>query len=284
MTMFDRLFRRRDPKAALKEVLGGAELPTFPDVVMRALELLRKDASLSQVAQVLCGDPGASTKLLSMVNSAAHSLRRPVKDVPQAAALLGRGRIEQTLLGMAVAEALPKKPIPGFDPKEFWRNASWRAAAARRFAQELHPSSASASYTAGLLQDMAMPILAGAVDGYSALVEQAQADGNALVALERKAHSWDHAEVAGWMCAEWSFPEELTAAISHHHMAANDNAAHAPTAVLLVAGLGDPDDQEARARVVSQAEQAHGMRAEATEQLLDEALDEASHISKLFAA
>jgi len=280
--MLKRLFRRRDPKAALKELLGGARLPTFPDVIMRALELLRQDASLSKVADVLCGDPGASTKLLSMVNSASHSLRRPVKDVPQAAALLGRARIEQTLLGMAVAEALPKKKIPGFDPTEFWRNASWRAAAARRIARELHPSSASASYTAGLLQDMAVPILAGAVDGYPALVEECKESGADLAQKEREAHGWDHAEVASWMCAEWNFPEDLTAAIAHHHMAANDNQSQAPVAVRLVAGLADPDDDQARARVLKEAESQCELCPEKTEATLTDALDEASQISKLF--
>ena len=77
-----------DPHASMKAVVGEYELPNFPVVTLRALELIRNDdTSLDEIGEAVSADPAATVRLLATVNSAAFSLRRSVDSVEQAVVL-----------------------------------------------------------------------------------------------------------------------------------------------------------------------------------------------------
>ncbi len=231
------VFRRRDPTADLRRALGDFEPPAFPASVLAALAEVRDpDSSPARIAAAVALDPGLTARILVRVNSPAFGLRRRVDSVPHAVSLLGRGPLESILISVGVRRVLPSRRVRGFDPARFWAAASRRAAVAGELAGVLHPRTRAQSVTAALLQDMALPFLATAgPDGYGELL--AETGGSpALPPLERAAFGWDHAEVAGWLCDAWQFPDLLATAITGHHGA--DSAA--PPAVRLV-GLLDDD-------------------------------------------
>ena len=65
------MFKKKplDPKAELQAVLGGYELPSFPALIMHALDKVRvENASLSEIAELVAADPGLSERLLKTVN------------------------------------------------------------------------------------------------------------------------------------------------------------------------------------------------------------------------
>lgn len=214
--MFGALKRMFDPKAKLRETLGTQELPSFPAITTRILRLLRDPtSSTAQIASLLAMDPGLSQRALRMVNCAAYGLRRPATDVGHAVNLLGRGPMENLVLGVAVQAALPRSPVSGFDPSSFWRTAARRAATAKALAAALEPRHQVACFTAGLLQDMAIPLLAHSRADYAGVLTSATPAE--LDRAERAAFGWDHPEVAGWLAMDWAFPEGLCQAIAGHH-------------------------------------------------------------------
>jgi HD-like signal output (HDOD) protein len=275
---------KRARQKAVRSVLGDFRLPSFPRAILGALDLLRRDqASLSKVAESLRYDPGITTRLLKTANSAAHALRRPVTTVPQAAAMLGRANLESLLLSVAVRTALPRPATPQFDLARFWELAGRRAAVARVLAGALHPSTADLSCTAALLQDMAVPLLAAVRPaGYGRILAQGGTEPSALVKLERAEFGCDHAEVAHWLCEEWSFPEHLTAAIAGHHddlSRAGANDVSVPAAVVLVARLGDGDPTLAADSIVQAAHTYYGLPPDACRLLIEAGLRESESIT-----
>ena len=194
-----------NPKEQMKAVLGDYELPSFPIIVMSAMEKVRDaDSSNSEISELVASDPGLSVRLLTTVNSAAYALKHKVNNIDHAVSLMGRGELESILISVAVHEVMPKENIPVFDAQRFWGAAARRAALARRLADQIDPSSRSESYTAALLQDMAIPILAQQrADDYGPVLEHWYANGFDLVTLERETFDWDHATVAMWMCDDW---------------------------------------------------------------------------------
>ena len=66
------------------------------------------------------------------------------------------------------------------EASRFWRAAARRATLARVFAQHMHAATQAEAFTAALLLDMAVPLLAG-VDsgGYAVLLDRWHADGAA---------------------------------------------------------------------------------------------------------
>lgn len=273
-----------DPKKALMRVLGDVELPTFPAVVTRALDELRnEDVSLREVGKTIAADPGLSVKILRVANSALYSLRHPARTVPHAVELLGRGEVESLLLGVAVGEALPTEQA-GLAPGEFWGAAARRAGIARELARELHPTTQSESFTAALLEDMAIPLLAAhRRDDYQPVLAAWREAGGDLAALERQRFDWDHAEVAMLLCKQWSFPESLTAAIAGHHGDPSGETAP-PPAVSLVSELGLLEDPEALQRLCDRAASEFGLSPERTAELVAAGLEAADSIAAQFAA
>jgi HD-like signal output (HDOD) protein len=206
--------KEQDPAAELRSVLGDAEVPTFPTPVIKSLEALRNpDSAATDVAEALAMDPGLTVKLLKLVNSAGFSPARPVNSVDQAVAVAGFGAVESLVLSVGVNAVLPKTPVEGYDQTNFWRAASRRATIARAFADELHPATSSLSFTAGLLQDMAIPLLAVARDDYQPLLVEWHNGGEDLHRMEEETFQWAHSDVAQWLCVAWDLPEALALAI-----------------------------------------------------------------------
>ncbi len=86
--------RKVDPEAELRRVLGDYQLPAFRGTVLRILDELRSpDASSSSVAAAVSVDPGVSTGLLKLVNSAAFGSARSVDTVAQAVTMLGNSSV-----------------------------------------------------------------------------------------------------------------------------------------------------------------------------------------------
>jgi len=219
----------RTPRAELTEALGEAHIPSFRANVMRLLKQLRDErATLATIARTAEADPGLTIRILRTVNSPAYGLRRKVDNVQHAISLLGRKELETLTLTMAVREGIPKSEHAD---RRFWQLAARRAAIARNLAQQVDPGNASLSFSAGLLQDLAIPLLAQARPSYRELL--ADVEGPAIVFAEKAAYGFDHSEVAGWLCECWGFPETLQQAIAGHH-----GTGDAPTPVLLVAMIG----------------------------------------------
>ena len=79
----------RDHKKALKQVMGGYVLPSFPSITMMVLERIRnEDSSVASVVEALSLDPGLSVRVLATANSAGFASRHRADDLTQAVAIL----------------------------------------------------------------------------------------------------------------------------------------------------------------------------------------------------
>ena len=211
-------FRRKSSEAEIAVVVGEFELPTFPQVATEALQRLADpDVDLRAVAGVLERDPGLSVHLLRIANSASLGLRNTVDSLDRAVAMLGRNQVESILIGQTVSSSL-SATAPAIESSRFWAAAATRAVVASQIALRIDPSRRSEHFTAGLLQDMAILVLAEQVAGYDEVLrgwyEGAVPE---LTVVEQDRFGWDHAEIAAGMCREWSFPEGLADAIGSHH-------------------------------------------------------------------
>ena len=275
-------FLRRDPKKELKKVLGDFELPSFPSVAHETLgQIRRSDSTATQVGRTLAQDPALSLAVLKTVNSAAYSIPTKVESVAQAAGLLGLASVESIVLSVAVARSIPAGSVPGFDAKSFWLLASWRAATARALAEEQRSSRADQAYTCGLLQDMAIPVLAHALGEKYTAVLSASEEGGDLAQLERDTFGWDHAECASWLCADWAIPEFIAGCIASHHGAPIEGF-EIPPEISLVCHLRRPGDADGVDILVGEAERDHGMEPSRVREIVDACAERAGELAAVF--
>ena len=184
--------------------------------------------------------------------------------------------MEALVLAAAVADALPADgPI---DLQGFWRTAAQRACLARDLSSHLNPAGAMEAFTAGLLQDMAIPVLAAAFpDRYTAVYHGAGDEGEPeLCARERAEFGFDHAEIGTMMAEAWDLPETLIAGIAHHHCD-GEGALAAVTAVARVRHV-EPTDGLAVFR--EHCEGALGLPVETVDRLVETAEREAASLAE----
>lgn len=206
-----------DPKKRLAESLGELELPSFSAATMNTLRLLRDPTcTAAQIAESIESNPGVVVRLLRMVNSAAYGLAQRVEGVSHAVSLLGRGKVESVVVAIAVKGSVDASsgPLP-----RFWQLAAARATIARGLAELIHPQTQSEAFVAGLLQDMAMPLLLQARPvEYRPMIEcWQQAPETELTDLEQQHFGWDHSEVGACVAHHWQLPDLLIDAIGAHH-------------------------------------------------------------------
>ncbi len=241
-----RFFRlsKKDSRERLIEVLGSSDIPNFPAALMSILETVRDpNNSMNTVADKVQADPGLVVRVLRTVNSAAYGLGRSVSGIQHACSLMGRSRLESLVLSLAVRDSSPDVSAPGFDSGRFWKAAALRASLARLLASHLHPSTQAEAFTAGLLQDLAVPFLAKARTAeYCAVLQlwQSTSDSN-LIELEHQKLNWTHTEIGAALARSWDLPDYLVDAISAHH----SDEADAPVdlAVRLVSHLRENPEE-----------------------------------------
>ena len=236
--------RRAAPQGKLRELIGDYELPSFSAAAVATLGLLRDDADMTRIAERIMADPGLSVRILRTVNSASFGLRQEVTNLAHAVSLLGRSRVEALVLAAAVGKALPVCHV--IDIAGFWRTSAQRACLARKIAASLDPPLEMEAFTAGLLQDMAVPVLATANPGqYANVYQRSETDVSCTLRdLEEEAFGFDHAEVGAMMAETWDLPETLITAIADHHLL-GQRAPGAVEAVALIRHSEPPDELQA---------------------------------------
>lgn len=231
----------KDGASELRRALGNFELPTIPGLVTTAIEQISApDADMRLVADTIGRDPGLSARLLSVVNSAAYAPRNPIVGVTQAVTMYGKNQLESMLISLAASSVVANKPAPGFDINRFWKVAAWRASAAASLSKKVDRARGSENFSAALLEDIAVPLLAAGQPRYSTVLADWRAGKGELDDLERAAFGWTHGVVAGWLFDEWGFPESLKEAVTEVGRP-EDGSAQYPV-VRVVSSLSEPGE------------------------------------------
>lgn len=280
--MFSFFKKNTDPRARLSKALRGYSLPSFPAAVMQTLERIRDpEARASSVAETLALDPGLSVRVLRLANSAVFSSRKKIENLTQAVALVGFSQLESLVLSVGVGGVTPAGSSRGYDCARFWRASARRGALAHSLASILCPARGSECFTAGFLQDMAVPLLATRdPDRYGPILEQWHSGGGDLCEMEREEHGWDHPEVATWMCSEWNFPENIAAAIGGHH-GKNLEGHEALGPVRLVAWIREHEEDSVLDAMIEDARSRWGLPADGLRKLIEQSFEKGDALGRL---
>jgi HD-like signal output (HDOD) protein len=206
------------PALNLNKVLSAAQLPALPQSAIRLLELSQDPTNgPSEFAVPIESDPGLTGQVLRFVNSSYFGFSREISSIKLAITLVGIRTIKNFALWSAVFSLMPNPKCGPFDLKSLWQDSLRRALLARATGKLLGLSEAEELFSAALLQDMAVPVLAKeAPEAYIRLLESRD-DGRARLSnLEQKHFGWTHAEAAGILARQWNLPDHFAVLIENH--------------------------------------------------------------------
>jgi HD-like signal output (HDOD) protein len=208
----------QDAASHLQRILQGAQLPALPQSAIRLMELSRDpENGPGEYALPIEADPGLTGQILKFVNSAYFGFSREISNVKMAITLVGIRTIKNFALWSAVFSLMPNPKCGPFDLKRLWQDSLRRGLFSRALAKLLGLKDCEEAFSAALLQDMAVPLLAKEMPKeYLELLEARQSLGRRLSDLEQERFGWTHAEAAAAMARGWKMPDDFAALLAHH--------------------------------------------------------------------
>ncbi len=206
-------------------------LPTMPQVVALLMtELNREEPDLRKVSQLINTDPGLTTRVLQLANSAFFQLSRKVGSVSEALAVLGLTHIRSLVSVASLSGAF--KAVPGMDLDQFWRYSIDVARISRSLAGVVHQNQGTA-FTAGLIHSVGELVMhMGMPEEMRPIDEVVGAIDPERGAVERRIVGFDFGQVGAGLARAWHFPEQIVDALQHQQ-APFDNDTYEPLAGVL---------------------------------------------------
>lgn len=202
----------------LRKMLTGAQLPALPQSAIRLLELSQDpDNGPEEFAVPIEADPGLTGQVLRFLNSSYFGFVQEITSVKLGIALVGVRTIKNFSLWSAVFSLMPNPKCGPFDLKSLWQDSLRRGIFARHFGKVMGLPDAEDLFTAALLQDMAVPLLAKEMpEDYGHLLEGRHGGTYRLSELEKARFGWTHSDAAGIMAKGWKLPDSFATLVGTH--------------------------------------------------------------------
>ncbi len=198
-----------------------AQLPPFPAVVQRALQMIADPKTSAQdVVDVIQYDQSITADLLKLCNSAYFGLQRKVYSLKEALVLVGFNQLFEIVLGRQ-SSRIYAKSCAGYDLQkgELWQHSVACALLSRIVSRRLNQRPSPVLFTAALLHDIGKVILSEFVADYlEEITKLLQEPSVSFNRAEKQILGIDHAELGGKISEAWKFPKVIVAAIRCHHV------------------------------------------------------------------
>lgn len=204
------------------------ELPSMPDIAVKARELIdRDDCDAETVARLLMNDPSMAAKLIRAANSPVFYSSQGISTCDQAIVRLGLKTTRYLITAFAVRQ-LFNFDAPALDSivKELWDHSTEVAAIASVLARHTRRFDPGEAQLAGLLHDIGVIPVLSAAAGNSELAK----DPQAVVSMVSQQRS----SMGRELLESWYFPAPLVEAAAEAESWHRDPAEKADLADLVI--------------------------------------------------
>jgi len=195
----------------LKRVEDRESFPSLSPLAVKLLEMAAENScSARDISDLISQDPGLTTSVLKITNSAAFRQRKTISTLSQAVMLLGFNRIRALVLGLSLRDTFPLGKIGGMDYDLFWRISLYRGLIAQDLAQAVEYHQPEEAFVAGLILEI------GQLMVYEVLEPDLQNSypkswltTPAFITWEQEHLGIHHREVGKIVLTRWGFPSQL---------------------------------------------------------------------------
>lgn len=197
--------------------LGSQELPAFPMVVSKLLEVANGEgASAVGLERLLGSDQALVAMTLRMVNSTYYGLPRRIESLNEAVALLGVQQIRKLAMSFAAkCEFSSRTPRQRKLQRQLWQHSVASACAGLTLARKLRlpASEQELAFVAGLMHDVGRLCLFSQHPEAYVEVDYELRNGKCLFELESRRFGTTHVRTGRELAESWRIPPRLVAMI-----------------------------------------------------------------------
>jgi len=206
-------------------VAGMTSLPSMPGIYNSVVEKLQSEvASIHDIGKLIEQDPGMTTKVLQLVNSAYFGLSRNISSPGEAASFLGMDILKGLILSEGVFSQFDAKVVKTASLEAIRYRSIQVATSARKIAKAEGTSDviADQAFLGGLLHNIGtLVIAANCADDYLRACTLAKQDDLHIYDAEMQVFGTTHAEVGAYMLGLWGIDDDVVASVAYHHTPSN---------------------------------------------------------------
>lgn len=137
------------------DIAPDIQLPSLPEVTLRALEACHQDQSYRRISDIVCADTALVTRVLALANSALYGPVSQIRSVDQALLRLGTRRFHTLVLTAALRQLLFELGADQWQQlRDFWRHSLTTALTARALATLTRFPEPDQAFMLGLLHNV----------------------------------------------------------------------------------------------------------------------------------
>ena len=196
-------------------------IPSIPKIYEELMdEINNPNGTAEKIGAIISQDIGMSTKILQIANSAFFGIPQNIESVNHAVQILGLDTIQSLVLSNEIFSKYHQKNIEGFSIEKIWNHSLNVAEIALKISkiEKMDPKSQQLAYTAGLLHDIGILVMAQYFpDDLQEAFSIARDSQIELSHAEEQVFKVSHEEVGAYLLALWGLPDPLVETIAFHH-------------------------------------------------------------------
>lgn len=138
------------------QIANDIQLPSLPEVTLRALEACHRDESYRVISRIVSADTALVSRILALANSALYGPATQIRSVDQALLRLGTRRFHTLVLTAALRQLLFELGGDEWQQlRDFWRHSLTTALTARALATLTSYAEPDEAFMLGMLHNIA---------------------------------------------------------------------------------------------------------------------------------
>lgn len=189
------------------------EIPAMPNVIVKALGLIKDDQSgTKELADIMAYDQALTSQVLKLVNSAYYGFAQEITSVGKALALLGMTQTRNIIIAVAMKPMLTSQ-----GGRDMWKHSLRAGVAAEYLAEKTGVIDGGDAFTIGFLHDIGKIILNIADTMTYQKVRTMVKNGNDIIESENELFETNHADMGFLLAKKWKLSVLLANCIKYHH-------------------------------------------------------------------
>lgn len=225
LMIIDQVFRTEEilTSANLLTLINGTEhLPTIKESYQRILQLIEKEADLSNIADEIERDQSIASKILHVANSAYYNAK--TGSLKQAITYIGLQNTRNLVLSTSIIEGFKSNSLINEQIENIWKHAFMtNKLLSFIYLKHLNKKLPETLSSTGLLHNIGLVLfLSNFGQDYLKLLIDSRNQEKSITEYELDHYKVTHNEAGSYLLNWWEFPYAVVEATMYHHTPFND--------------------------------------------------------------